>query len=89
MGGPNFNGGTSNPCRNPALLEMGSQKNQHLKCPTPGATAVLRKCVLYGIYRAFDNRPDVPDVLCLCEVTKNVGKANEGISERYMIVLNN
>ena len=31
--------------------------------------------------------PYLPDVLCLCEVTKNDGKANEAILERYMIVL--
>ena len=31
---------------------------------------------------------NLPDVLCLCEVTKNDGKANEAILERYMIVLN-
>ena len=67
---------------------MGSQKNQHLKCSTPGAAAVLRKFVLYGIYRAFDNTPYLPDVLCLSEVTKNDEKANEAILERYMIVLN-
>ena len=70
-------------------LEMGSQtNNQRLKCPTSGARAVLRKVVLYGIYRAFDNRPYLPDVLCLCEVTKSDGKTNEAILERYMIVLN-
>ena len=40
-----------------------------------------------GDYRAFDNRPYLPDVLCLCEVTKNDGKVNEAILERYMIVL--
>ena len=59
-----------------------------MKFPTPGATAVLRKFVLYGIYRAFDNKPYLPDVLCLCEVTKIDGKANETISDRYMIILN-
>ena len=32
--------------------------------------------------------PYLPDVLCLCEVTKSDGKANEAILERYMIVLN-
>ena len=33
-------------------------------------------------------RPYLPNVLCLCEVTKDDGKANEAILERYMIVLN-
>ena len=33
-------------------------------------------------------RPYLPDVFRLCEVTKNDGKANEVILERYMIVLN-
>ena len=33
-------------------------------------------------------KPYLPNVLCLCEVTKNYGKANEAILERYMIVLN-
>ena len=34
------------------------------------------------------NRPQLPDVLRLCEVTKNDGKANEAVLERDMIVLN-
>ena len=33
-------------------------------------------------------RPYLPDVLCLCKVTENDGKAREAILERYMIVLN-
>ena len=33
-------------------------------------------------------RPYLPDVLHLCEVTKNDGKANEAVLERGMIALN-
>ena len=33
-------------------------------------------------------RPYLPDVLRLCEVTKNDGKANEAVLERGMISLN-
>ena len=33
-------------------------------------------------------RPYLPDVLRLCEVTKNDGKANEAVLERGIIVLN-
>jgi hypothetical protein len=39
-------------------------------------------------YRAFDNRPYLPNVLCHYEVAKIDGKANEAILERYMIDLN-
>ena len=33
-------------------------------------------------------RPYLPDVLRLCEITKNDGKANEAVLERGMIALN-
>ena len=33
-------------------------------------------------------RPYLPDVLRLCEVTKNDGKANEAVLEQGMIALN-
>ena len=33
-------------------------------------------------------RPYLPDVLRLCEITKNDGKANEAVLERGMIPLN-
>ena len=33
-------------------------------------------------------RPYLPDVLPLCEVTKNDGKANEAVLEQGMIALN-
>ena len=33
-------------------------------------------------------RPYLPDVLHLCEVTKNDGKANEAVLEQGMIALN-
>ena len=57
-----------------------------------GLTIVFRSCGtfshIWDIIGIVAIRPYLPDVLCLCEVTKNDGKANEAILERYMIVLN-
>ena len=47
-----------------------------------------QNCYCMGYIGILAIRPYLPDVLSLCEVTKNDGKANEAVSEQETIVLN-